>query len=126
LLKAVASRLRAVFGATDRLFRLGGDEFAIMMPVASLLDAQRACRRLSLQLAKPFLLSKCEVSIAASFGVHHVDDRQIDCETALGAADTALYAAKALELGSVVTTQEMQLPSPKPSRGKRASERRCA
>ncbi|TWF58276.1 sensor domain-containing diguanylate cyclase [Neorhizobium alkalisoli] len=126
LLKAVASRLRAGTASSDRLFRLGGDEFAIMIPGQSLLDAQRACRRLSLQLAKPYSLSAGEVSIAASFGLAHVAGPETACDTALGAADTALYAAKLLDLGSVVTTEEMQQPSPAPSRSRRSSERRCA
>lgn len=102
LLKVVAARLRAGTRETDRLFRLGGDEFAILVPQASESHAEKICLDLSKSLARPITLSKGEVTIGASFGIKLVEKGEPSCDSALGAADAALYHAKASLRGSSV------------------------
>jgi diguanylate cyclase (GGDEF)-like protein len=108
LLKVVASRLRAGTRDGDRLFRLGGDEFAILMPDLTAEQADKACRDLSRSLSRTIGLSKCEVSIGASFGIELVTGRETTCDAALGAADAALYHAKSFGRGSVVMADGMR------------------
>jgi diguanylate cyclase (GGDEF)-like protein len=118
LLKAVSSRLRSGTREVDRLFRLGGDEFAILMPEVSAEKADRICRGLSRSLSRPARLSKCEVSIGASFGIRMVEGGDATCAASLGAADAALYHAKSFGRGSVVSADAMRSvparPRPKP------------
>ncbi len=113
LLKIVASRLRAEMRAVDRLFRLGGDEFAIFMPDVSSAAAEETCHKLSACLAKPIDLSKCEVSIGASFGIKLVEKGETSCDAAIGAADAALYHAKASARGGTILSANIpSSPSP--------------
>jgi predicted signal transduction protein with EAL and GGDEF domain len=77
------------------------------MPKVSKEDADKACRDLSKSLSRTIGLSKCEVSIAASFGIQLVETAEITCDAALGAADAALYHAKSFGRGSVVSADDM-------------------
>jgi diguanylate cyclase (GGDEF)-like protein len=108
LLKVVAARLQAGSRDVDRLFRLGGDEFAILMPAMTSEQADKACRTLSKSLARTIGLSKCEVSIGASFGIKLVEDGETTCDAALSAADAALYHAKSFGPGSVVSASTLR------------------
>lgn len=112
LLKIVASRLRAGIRQADRLFRLGGDEFAILMPEVSASQAENICRDLSHSLTQPIGLSKGDVSIGASFGIKLVEKGETSCDTALGAADAALYYAKASHRGGAILSSDIQLARP--------------
>ncbi|MDE1995451.1 MAG: GGDEF domain-containing protein, partial [Rhizobiaceae bacterium] len=124
LLKVVASRLRTGTRETDRLFRLGGDEFAILMPNISMAETEEVCRRLSASLSQPIALPKCEISIGASFGISQVADKAATCDTALGAADGALYDAKSLGRGSVVTASTVASRRPERTERMAATARR--
>ncbi|MDE1157252.1 MAG: diguanylate cyclase [Neorhizobium sp.] len=102
LLKVVAERLQQSTRGDDRLFRLGGDEFAILMPGLGAPEAAAACQRLSVALALPVELACGPVTIGASFGIRLVDDGRTSCDAALGAADGALYDAKAERYASAL------------------------
>jgi len=104
VLKTVAARLRLGVRPIDRLFRLGGDEFAIFMPSFSVLEAEVACQRLSQSLASPMRLLNCQAVIGASFGLSEVNSAGSDCDETLRSADAALYRAKSLGRGGVVST----------------------
>jgi diguanylate cyclase (GGDEF)-like protein len=95
LLKVVAERLQQNTRAEDRLFRLGGDEFTILMPGIGATEAAAACQRLATALSEPVTLGCGIVAVGASFGIRLVDDGKTSCDAALGAADGALYHAKA-------------------------------
>ncbi|WJH38126.1 diguanylate cyclase (plasmid) [Aliirhizobium terrae] len=110
LLKVIASRLQIGTRDIDRLFRLGGDEFAILMPGMTTEQADKACRDLSKSLSQAIALSRCEVTIAASFGVKFVSGRETSCDAAIVAADAALYHAKSFGHGSVVVADGMRNP----------------
>jgi diguanylate cyclase (GGDEF)-like protein len=103
VLKTVADRLRSGTRQIDRLFRLGGDEFAIFMPGISVLDAEVACHKLSQSLASPMQLLNCEATVGASFGLSEVNSAGADCDAALRYADAALYQAKSLGRGGVIS-----------------------
>ena len=106
VLRQVAQRLRSSTRHDDIVFRLGGDEFAILMPSTTQVEAELSCRRLSLLLGQPYDLDHIEARIGASFGIDHagsVSGRS--CDEALKRADEALYAAKSIGRGSVVTFQ---------------------
>lgn len=112
LLKVVASRLVAGTRDADCLFRLGGDEFAILMPGISLAEAEQICRRLLASLSLPVPLLNCTASVGASFGLKRIENDETTCDTALKAADAALYRAKALGRGCVVTASEVDRVPP--------------
>ncbi|WP_371731733.1 GGDEF domain-containing protein [Shinella sp. AETb1-6] len=97
----------------DRLFRLGGDEFAIFMPGLSVQEANLACQRLSLSLSRPMRLLDCQATIGASFGVSEVNSSGADCDAALRSADTALYQAKALGRGGVISASIQPVRRPR-------------
>lgn len=113
VLKTVAARLRSGVRPCDRLFRLGGDEFAIFMPGLSLRDANLACQRLSLSLSRPMRLLDCQATIGASFGVSEVNSAGVDCDAALRSADTALYQAKSLGRGGVISASIQPVRRPR-------------
>jgi diguanylate cyclase (GGDEF)-like protein len=126
LLKVVASRLRTEMRGADRLFRLGGDEFAIFMPGISATAAEKICRDLSISLSRPIALSKGEVSIGASFGIRLVEKGETSCDTALGAADAALYHAKASHRGSAIISGDIPPARPEAEPAAPAAIRRSA
>lgn len=108
LLKVVAERLQQTTRSNDRLFRLGGDEFAILMPGLGATEAATACQRISLALAAPVSLACGTVTVGASFGIRLVDDSRTNCDAALGAADGALYDAKARRYDGLRRRQAQQ------------------
>jgi diguanylate cyclase (GGDEF)-like protein len=104
LLGIVADRLRAGTRGVDVVFRLGGDEFSILMPATTLVNAEAVCKRLSAAIAKPMVLQAGEVTIGASFGLSLIESADTSCDAALSAADAALYRAKSLGHGSVISS----------------------
>jgi diguanylate cyclase (GGDEF)-like protein/PAS domain S-box-containing protein len=96
LLVAVAQRLSAVVRPTDTLARLGGDEFVLVCPE---LTAEQqlfdVVGRLSAELEQPFALDGREVAITTSMGLALAPAGvEVDSESLLRDADTALYRAK--------------------------------
>ncbi len=88
LLRAVADGLRRETRQVDALSRPGGDEFAVLLPGASLRDAELVAHRLCLigsTLAKP--RATLSVGVAESTG----DD---DFDALWHSADAAMYEAK--------------------------------
>ena len=75
-------------------------------------EAEEVCRRLSVSLSKPIPYRDVRFRSAASFGISEVTDKATTCDAALNAADAALYHAKSLGRGSVVTTSKMAAHGP--------------
>ena len=97
VLRALASGCMGTLRAGDCFGRLGGEEFGILLPQASASDATRCVERfrklisqLQIRHDPPFIDHR------ASFGVAPIDASYRDANAWLAAADTALYAAKAL------------------------------
>jgi diguanylate cyclase (GGDEF)-like protein len=100
VLEVVASRLRGALRAGDLVGRLGGDEFVVISPgLHSASDALSFAGRMAQQLRGPAVIDGITVPIDASCGVAWTATDT--ASELLGAADTAMYAAK-------------QSPSPKP------------
>ena len=100
LLHAVARRILSCVRSHDRCFRLGGDEFAILLPDATIADAEAVTGRIIDRLADPFRLADVTVAIGSCAGIAMITRPGIRPEEAHHAADLALYRAKASGRGS--------------------------
>jgi diguanylate cyclase (GGDEF)-like protein/PAS domain S-box-containing protein len=87
LIAGVAGLLRARLRTTDAVARMGGDEFAVLVPRASLKEAEALAGELN-EVVR-------EGGASASIGVGRFDgDGELTCEEVLLGADHAMYAAK--------------------------------
>jgi len=96
LLQQVAARLLGCIRGCDTACRYGGDEFIIMLPEAGgAEDAEAVQQKLRARLSVPYRLGDHLVAIGASIGaaVFKADARS--CAELIGAADAAMYRAKA-------------------------------
>ena len=96
LLRSVASMLQRRVRATDVLARVGGDEFALLLPRAGADEARRVAADL-VQAARDhaLMLGGGFVRVTVSVGAVAFDATSGGGENVLGAADRAMYAAKA-------------------------------
>lgn len=103
LLRALARRLRGTLRACDVAVRYGGEEFLVLLPQTRLHDAARLAERVRAVVANdPFPLDERHtVRVTVSVGVaelrppFHTEEPEGLGEQLLGAADAALYRAKA-------------------------------
>jgi diguanylate cyclase (GGDEF)-like protein/PAS domain S-box-containing protein len=102
LIKALASRLRGAVRARDTVARYGGDEFAIVFrDLENLESAERSIARLHDAVAVLLVVGDIEFTPSASVGVALYPRDGGDVDRLIRVADTAMYAAKAAERGSV-------------------------
>ncbi|MCX7206781.1 MAG: diguanylate cyclase [Proteobacteria bacterium] len=97
LLQIVAQHLSDTLRHCDTVARLGGDEFAMILTAPiSKEDAVMICQRFLSNFDKPVLIDHKQVKTGMSIGLawFPVDGQDID--ELLGAADVALYQAKAV------------------------------
>jgi diguanylate cyclase (GGDEF)-like protein len=96
VLRAVGETLGAGVRQVDLAGRYGGEEFALILPETDLRGALRLAERLRVKLESTSveLASGETLHATASFGVG-VNDELASPEELVGAADEALYAAKA-------------------------------
>ena len=100
LLQAAALRLAACVRQGDLVARLGGDEFAILQvgaqqPAAAAALADRLVR----EIATPFDICGCRVSVGVSVGIALAPSDGAQADELLKQADLALYRAKAAGRG---------------------------
>jgi diguanylate cyclase (GGDEF)-like protein len=91
VLAEVGERMRSVMRSADIACRIGGEEFAVLLPEASLTDAEQLYERLATAVAAGPIRDAGELSLSA--GITHLrrdDDRTSFFER----ADDALYRAK--------------------------------
>ncbi len=101
LLKAVADRLRGLLRASDTVARLAGDEFVAILPdIESRADCIRVAEKIVSTLGRPYPLADNEESIGVSVGIALYPEHATDSEALIGAADRAMYAAKAAGRGT--------------------------
>lgn len=107
VLRAIAASCRSVMRAVDQLGRLGGEEFAILLPETSQDGAAAVAERLRQQIAATRLETDSgSLSVTASFGVAAISPDRNTIETALAAADEALYQAKTTGRNRVVAAED--------------------
>ena len=101
----VAYRLRKQLRAFDLAYRMGGEEFMVVLPGASLAEAEALAERLREAVeADPV----AGLPVTMSFGVAS-DSEGFDFERTFAAADAALYQAKQEGRNRVVTAVWPQL-----------------
>jgi diguanylate cyclase (GGDEF)-like protein len=92
VLREVANALRTTLRAFDHIYRYGGEEFVILLPGGGAAGAIATAERLRLAIAEA---NPCGIPITMSFGVAPCGETPSTFEELLGAADGALYRAKA-------------------------------
>jgi diguanylate cyclase (GGDEF)-like protein len=103
VLVAVAATLRRAARASDTPGRLGGEEFAVLLPETEAAEADAFAERLRRDMAAMKVTSDDHViSLTCSFGVAECGPNAGQLDTLLGAADDALYKAKAAGRDRVV------------------------
>ena len=105
LLVRCADRLLGCLRDADTLARLGGDEFVVLLEgVAGSSEPRATARRVLHALEQPFKLDGAMVRISASIGI--AIGTSCTPRTLLHAADRAMYAAKGMGTGQIVTSPQ--------------------
>jgi len=97
VLIGLAHAVGAVVRRNEMFFRMGGDEFAILVPIAPAQGLSELARRVCVCIASlRFAFSGESVAVTASIGIALGPRHDNDGERLIGAADRAMYVAKAL------------------------------
>ncbi|MBN1007444.1 diguanylate cyclase domain-containing protein [Amphritea pacifica] len=95
LLIEVSRRLSRVLRDSDTLARMGGDEFTLLLPGSPGIDEVRViANKLTDCLSEPITLSTMELKISISIGAAFYPRDGVNRVELIGAADSAMYAAK--------------------------------
>lgn len=96
MLQRVAACIRGILGPGQIVARLGGDEFAVIAPA---LASEQEAVALAKAILEAFRAENCRASsdglMSTSVGIAIHAGGEIDRDTLVGQADTALYRAKA-------------------------------
>ncbi|MET0947595.1 MAG: diguanylate cyclase, partial [Pseudomonas sp.] len=109
LLKAVAERLKAMFGPGITLARLGGDEFAVLAESCpQLVHAAALAQRVIDGLKEPFQIDGHQLFINTSVGISLFPSDALSAEQLLRNSDSALFKAKSAgRNGYALYTEEL-------------------
>jgi diguanylate cyclase (GGDEF)-like protein len=99
VLAEAAERMGGVVRSADVPCRIGGDEFAVILPEATLADAQHLCVRIQHAVAAQPIGQAGVVHVSA--GVAELEEQE-DAKAFFQRADDALYRAKEAGRGQVV------------------------
>jgi diguanylate cyclase (GGDEF)-like protein len=99
LLRQIGPRLLPALRGGDLLARLGGDEFAVLLPEASLDEAQALAERLRELIMRPVTVEGIRLHVGVSIGVASAPVPAATVEELLRCADVAMYSAKASRAG---------------------------
>lgn len=105
VLQQVAQRLKAGCEHGARAYRLGGDEFAILFTGDSSTDARNHMDRMLTALIPPFEAGAHSVRIGACLGIAQFPGDGVTGADLIAAADRALYRAKAMTNGEIMTSR---------------------
>ncbi|GAA5215998.1 putative bifunctional diguanylate cyclase/phosphodiesterase [Corallincola platygyrae] len=95
LLQIMANRLRRRVCQTFFLGRFGGDEFTVLLRLKEGVDLGEELSHLLVEISEPVNLQQQTLVIKSSIGVALAINNEVDPETLIRQADTALYKAKA-------------------------------
>ncbi|KLK91666.1 hypothetical protein AA309_18925 [Microvirga vignae] len=96
VLRQTASTLKETVGPERFVARLGGDEFVVVAKAdAALGDPEHLADQIIAAVSKPIKIDGEFVSVGASVGLAEFDRSMSSVIDLIGAADSALYAAKA-------------------------------
>lgn len=97
VLVGLANGVSAVVRRNEMFFRMGGDEFAILVPSGGPQELSELARRVCVCIAgMRFVFAGEPVSVTASIGIALGPRHDHDGERLIGAADRAMYLAKAM------------------------------
>jgi len=99
LLRQIGPRLQPALRPGEVLARLGGDEFAVLLPEASLDEAQDRAERLRKLILQPFAVEDIRLHVGVSIGVATAPVPAATVQEMLRCADVAMYAAKSAREG---------------------------
>lgn len=95
LLKVISHRLVGALRREDVVARQGGDEFTLLLPGLNIFqDIVQIAEKLLAAVAEPVLYQGHAIHITASIGVTIFPFDDLDAESLLRNADTAMYEAK--------------------------------
>jgi diguanylate cyclase len=94
LLRQIGPRLQPALRPGEVLARLGGDEFAVLLPTATLDEAQERAERLRKLILLPFAVEDIRLHVGVSIGVATAPVPAATVQEMLRCADVAMYAAK--------------------------------
>lgn len=95
LLRVTASRILKSLRDTDMVFRISGDEFVVIVEdLDHAENAALAAQRILEIMATPISLGGCEVIVNISIGITIFPSADLDVESLVKEADTAMYRAK--------------------------------
>ncbi len=100
VLVEIAKRLQSITRSEDVVGRLGGDEFVVLITHLDVVEqiahdkASRIAKKLINLVNKPFDFNGETLHVGASIGMRLLGFEELDTETAIRDADTAMYRAK--------------------------------
>lgn len=97
VLVRVGGDVQALVRQTETLCRLGGDEFAVLMPHASVEEAQHLAERIVRAISEgPFVIEGQSLRLTTSLGIALAPQHADNAEDLVAHADAAMYQAKHL------------------------------
>lgn len=104
VLRTVGEAIVGTVRASDTVARIGGDEFVVIIDALAEGDhATLVANKIRRKVAKPLTLKRHRVSVTVSIGIGLYPDNGKDADVLLGAADYAMYLAKAQGKNRVLT-----------------------
>ena len=95
VLKEVATRLPKAIREVDAVARFGGDEFVLLLNnVKNEKNTALVADKIMAALSEPFIIDGETCKIGASIGISIFPDDDVDMDSLISQADTAMYTAK--------------------------------